>query len=544
MKTNLKLAGLCVLMLTPAAAAPPQISAILNAASYALPGMPNSGIAQGSVFVVFGSELGPAELQQASSFPLQTTLAGTSLRVTVGTTSVDAILIYTWTNQVAAILPSNTPAGIGLLAVTYNGRTSQSGAFRILRSVPGILAQNEAGSGPALAQNFNSSADQPRNAFTRAARPGQVVTLWGTGLGPIAGNDAVVPVPQDLNLDLQLLVGGKPATVRYKGRSGCCAGVDQIVFEVPRDVEGCYVPVVVKVGDVVSNFTTISVASTGNICSDLSGLSGSDLEKLQSGGVMTYGSISLQVGPYCGDCLVNDTGTYDAVTYDESGGGQFFRSGLGQLFFGRVPLGLPSLGSCLVSPPSSGVSAQVTPSLPVPLDAGPVLNVSGPKGTKQIPLRSPGNYFQQFSTNSSQIQYLQPGNYTVDNGAGGADVGPFRVNLTTPPPFTSALQLSATAVTVTWRGGDPTGYVTIRGFTAPTPPAVSGAQFVCTERVSAGQFTLPPAVLLSLPANFATSTSGRSISLSYLPVATFRATGLDVGQFSYSSYLASGSALR
>ena len=60
----------------------PSIAAdgIRNGASYALSGMPNAGIAQGSIFIVFGSNLGPANLVQVSSFPLPTSqgLAGTS----------------------------------------------------------------------------------------------------------------------------------------------------------------------------------------------------------------------------------------------------------------------------------------------------------------------------------------------------------------------------------------------------------------------------------------------------------------------------------
>ena len=71
-----KLAGICALLALPASAAP-EIHAVLNAASYALPGAPNSGIARGSMFVVFGTELGPADLQQATGFPLPTSLGGT-----------------------------------------------------------------------------------------------------------------------------------------------------------------------------------------------------------------------------------------------------------------------------------------------------------------------------------------------------------------------------------------------------------------------------------------------------------------------------------
>lgn len=43
--------------------------------------------------------------------------------------------------------------------------------------------------------------------------------------------------------DLQALVGGRLARIVYAGRSGCCAGMDEIVFEVPAGIEGCNVPV-------------------------------------------------------------------------------------------------------------------------------------------------------------------------------------------------------------------------------------------------------------------------------------------------------------
>jgi uncharacterized protein (TIGR03437 family) len=525
---GLKLAGLCGLALAPAATAAPQIRAILNAASYTRQELPNSAIAPGSVFVVFGTELGPAVLQQTGGFPLLATLGGTSVRVTVGDTTVDAVLLYTSASQLAAILPSRTPAGIGLLAVTYQGHTSQSGAFRIQRSAPGILTQNQSGSGPALAQNFNSEADQPRNGLTRAAHPSQVITLWGTGLGAIAGSDSVAPVPQDLNLNLQVLVGGKAAKVRYKGRSGCCAGVDQIVFEVPAGIEGCYVPVVVRVDDTVSNFATLSVASAGDVCSDLNGVAGTDMEKLQSGGAISWGSAYLRMDRTCGDyyyCYNFST----PATYNEVGSGYFARSGLGNLS-SQLRLGLPSLGSCLLSP--NGIVTGSFGPAPLSVDSGPVLNLSGPKGTKQLTSKNPGQYFLQFSSLVTQAQYLEPGDYILDNGEGGSDVGPFKVTLTIPKPFTSTVQQSPGLMKIAWTGGNPSGYVIIQG-SGVMSPIGANVSFVCTERIAAGQFTLPPEVLLSLPADPA----GRALPVSVAsPVSTiFRARGLDIGQFSYIS---------
>src|SRR3974390_2418979 len=55
------------------------LDGVVNNASYAPRGLPNSSIAQGSIFAIFGSNLGPAALAQQPSYPLQTTLGGTSV---------------------------------------------------------------------------------------------------------------------------------------------------------------------------------------------------------------------------------------------------------------------------------------------------------------------------------------------------------------------------------------------------------------------------------------------------------------------------------
>ena len=102
------------------------------------------------------------------------------------------------------------------------------------------------------------------------------------------------PVPGDMpSTPVEVYVGGRPATISYRGRSGCCAGIDQIVFTVPAGVEGCYVPVVVKTGDVVSNFVSMSIAGQGNACTDLTGLTGTQLESAQRTGSLRVGGISL-----------------------------------------------------------------------------------------------------------------------------------------------------------------------------------------------------------------------------------------------------------
>jgi uncharacterized protein (TIGR03437 family) len=497
------------------AGAAPEIRTILNAASYKGSGLPNSGIARGSMFVVFGVGLGPADLQQSAGFPLQKSLAGTSIRVTVGTTAVDALMVYAWATQVAAILPSGTPEGVGLMEVTYNGHTSEAGAFRVVRSGPGILTQNQAGTGAALAQNVNSATDQPRNTLSRPAQAGQTVTVWGTGLGPISDDESAQPVPRDLNINLQVFVGGKSAQVRYKGRSGCCAGIDQITVDVPAGVSGCYVPVVVQVDDAPSNFTTISVAGPdGGDCTDLTGIPGPTLEKLLGGGTVRAGSIVLSVDA---SGIVSENGT-----------GEFFQADLNWLV-SRVTPGLPSPGSCIVNPVKlSGPAGTYIE--PAGLDAGQFLTVNGPKGSRQVLQRFPGYYGETFAQ-GTVTQFLQPGTYTVDNGAGGADVGTFQATVAFPAQLSSSVQQSAAGTAVKWQGGDPTGYVVIQGSAQSTSGVTTN--FTCVERTSSGQFAVPPVVMSSLP--------GAPNGITALTAAgtaaqnRFKAAGLDVAFFSFCS---------
>ncbi|MCP5112159.1 MAG: hypothetical protein GY953_15125, partial [bacterium] len=230
---------------------------IVNNASYALPGLPNAAIARGSMCAIFGENLGPAAGATATAFPLPAAdgLAGTSVQVTVAGISVDAIMAYTTAGQVGAILPSRTPVGVGTLTLTYEGQTSEPVSISVVESSFGIFTRNQRGSGPAIVQNVNSETDRPVNSLADVARPGQTMILWGTGLGPVGGDEAAGPLPGNLDLPVEVIVGDVSANVVYKGRSGCCSGIDQIVFEVPAGVEGCYVPLIVKTGNVVSNFT-------------------------------------------------------------------------------------------------------------------------------------------------------------------------------------------------------------------------------------------------------------------------------------------------
>ena len=102
----------------------PSVDSIVHAATLRSPRFAFSEIPQGSIGVATGSGLGPATLQQSSSFPLQKMLGGTSLTITSGAQILDGLMLYTLDRQIAFIMPSATPLGLAQVRVTYNGQTS------------------------------------------------------------------------------------------------------------------------------------------------------------------------------------------------------------------------------------------------------------------------------------------------------------------------------------------------------------------------------------------------------------------------------------
>lgn len=193
-------------------AAAPSILGVYNAASWAPPALPNSGVAQGSIFTITGTALGPTTLLQAQTYPLPTTqgLGGTTIQVTVNGVTENCIMVYTSANQVAAILPSPTPVGTGTLTVTYQGQSS-SISMPVLAANFGTFTLNEAGSGPAVV----TDASYNPITFINSAHPGQTLILWGTGLGAISGDETNPPTESDLHTGVEVLVGNQPATVLY-----------------------------------------------------------------------------------------------------------------------------------------------------------------------------------------------------------------------------------------------------------------------------------------------------------------------------------------
>lgn len=466
-----------------------RLHGIVNAASYAAPGLPNGSIAQGSIFTIFGSGLGPAQGAASNTFPLNPTLAAVSITVTQGATTLPVIPLYVQQSQINALMPSGAPLGWASVRVTYNSARSNFAPVYIVHDSPGIFTFTGSGLGPAALQNYVNATNTPSNSLQASATPGQTEILYLTGLGPTTAPDNQAPPLGNLSTPVEVWVGGVPANVTYSGRSPCCSGLDQIDFVVPGNAPtGCYVPVSVRTSHaMLSNFGSMAVSPNGSQqCADppLAGTAGSlaltrmtiheDIGVNQpvdiTNDFLSYSTITQTAGPFTFSPFVNLPPAGACTVYQ----------GVGDFFETREVPDVLALG--IPRPPYSGT-----------------FQVSGPGGARSIPVTGNGgpigSALPLFGVQNTL--FLNPGAYTVS--------GPqnLQASITVPQPLTWLSRDNITTVSrsqqsgVNWSGA--TGQVLVLGISSDLPNNDS-ALFLCVAPAGATSFSLPPEVLSALPA--------------------------------------------
>lgn len=524
----------------------PTITTVGSSADYA------TTIAQGSLFIVKGTNLSPSG-NVFSSFPLPTTANGVTLTFTPasGGTGTPAYLVYTinqpGVNQLGAVLPSTLATGNYNVTVTNTGTVSAPFAVTVVQRRYEVYTQDASGSGLAIAQNFISASQLDFNRFTTGttptgytispAKPGQVLIVWGTGMGPVSGGDNVASPGFDFTangVNVQVIVGGMSITPAYAGRAPGFSGEDQINFTLPSNVPtGCTVPFQVSVGGVLSAPTFISIAPSASATACVSAaFTTAQLQNFDQGGTLTTGGFSIS--------QITETLPSIGTAKIDLAAGSFTQ------YTGFQLSAIPTLqtqtspsGACQVIQVSgTGTQSQLVTGSGTHLDAG-VVTLNGPSGSNisNLPLTETNNVYS-LTIGEEGLPPGIPGlggngtivagTYTL-SGAGGKDVGKFNASLTlgTPLTITSGLPSVVTrsaGLTLNWTGGNPTDIVEIVGFSGTVSgtgnnTTVNATEFACTTTAGVGTFTVPASILSQLPPTTAAAIASGTGS-SFLEVAT------------------------
>ena len=409
------------------------LDGIVSAASFVNCVMPAGGIAQGSIFTIFGSDIGPDPAVAVSSFPLGTELGGVEIRVFTATTEYRAIPLFVGRGQINAIMPSNIPVGYVAVEVILNGQTSNVAPVRVVVAGVGIFTATGIGLGQGSVTNLITQLDQPLNNVARPAAPGQVMIAWVTGLGGIAGSDAERPLDVGAVADvrdrvnLEVYVGGKLVTnVIYAGRSAEFSGLDQLVFVLPADIEvGCSTSLIVFANGIPSNTVTIATAQEGLPCPQITtpvaGPAGDGIV-----GAVTLlrlsGDSRADLDAPFGDFAI-DLGSATFVNAAPPGPG-----------FNSL-INLPPLGTCLAG--GQLTLEDSTMQEPTTVDAGTTVTMVRSADMEQRIIRfdGDGGTFGGGLPDDDETTplFFEPGGYRLQSD-GGSQVGTFGIDLNLPVP--------------------------------------------------------------------------------------------------------------
>jgi uncharacterized protein (TIGR03437 family) len=227
---------------------PPTLTAqgTVNAASYQ-----GGGVAPGELVTLFGSNLGPAVLQQplVSALGVVGTVAGGASVLFNG---VPAPMVYASASQLAAVAPFALQGqSSAQVQVSYLGRISNTTALQVVGSMPGIFSYDSSGSGEGSILNQDYSVNSAANPAAR----GSVIQIYATGGGAMPGAvEGTLAQPPYVQLPATARVGGITAEVEYAGEApGIIVGVLQINVVVPAGVTpGSAVALDVTIGGVTS----------------------------------------------------------------------------------------------------------------------------------------------------------------------------------------------------------------------------------------------------------------------------------------------------
>jgi uncharacterized protein (TIGR03437 family) len=209
----------------------------VNAASFA-----SAQFAAGSIASAFGESLAIGT-QTASSTPLPTSLAGTTVRaIDSSGISRTASLFFVSPHQVNYEMPAGMALGDATVEVRSGNGVVSSSRIRVERVAPGVFSANSDGRGVAAAYVVRVKAD--------GSQSNELVFSCGSQ----AGSCSPVPIDLGVETDRVFLIlyatglraagtviaqtGGIACDVHYAGAQGQYVGLDQVNVLLSKSLRG------------------------------------------------------------------------------------------------------------------------------------------------------------------------------------------------------------------------------------------------------------------------------------------------------------------
>jgi uncharacterized protein (TIGR03437 family) len=278
------------------------IEAVADAASFA------PRVSPGELASIFGSNLADSA-QQASGFPLPTSMAG----ATVYVNNAAVPLLYVSETQINFQVPSSLATGTANMYVTRDGGQSAIFTFTVVPNAPGIFQDT---SNHAIAQN---AVDNSTNSDTNPVAAGAVLVVYMTGQGaldnPVTDGTGTPDSPlSSATATSTATIGGVSATVQFLGLTPGFTGLAQANILVPSTLATADYPLVITVGGYVSASTVVSVSGSGTAPPSYLTLVGQ--VSFAGGATNTlaiYGNTTYVCGP--NRILIIDTSSVSAPSY-------------------------------------------------------------------------------------------------------------------------------------------------------------------------------------------------------------------------------------
>jgi uncharacterized protein (TIGR03437 family) len=189
-----------------------------------------AAISPGELLTLYGSNLS-GSTQVASSIPFPTTLAN---NVQVKINGIPAPLYYVTPTQLSAIVPYAVTSGLAQVQVINNNTPSNLVTMLVGATAPGVLTQSQNGLGYGDVIHADGTLVNAQNP----AKPGETVSVFLTGLGPVSPsiNDGAAGPTNPYSLatnTVTAFVGGTSAPVGYAGLAPTLAGLYQVNITIP-----------------------------------------------------------------------------------------------------------------------------------------------------------------------------------------------------------------------------------------------------------------------------------------------------------------------